>query len=213
MQHSPEVSQPSSLSQTHLSVVLRWLAYVPDSFSRPSLQWRHTLTPAMLTPRPKKERVSCASHRSLSWCRLTRSRQSSVFLRRYVKHQGWSVRVYLLPVWGLHGNPLWRRHLLSVSRSQHESIRGRKGDGDVEERHTVFPLYSSSTVLLQETCVHFHKYWLLSSGGAVLAYAMKRWPLHLIQIIKFFLIFAFTENHPGLEHQINASCLALCFAL
>lgn len=132
MQHSPEVSQPSSLSQTHLSVVLRWLAYVPDSFSRPSLQWRHTLTPAMLTPRPKKERVSCASHRSLSWCRLTRSRQSSVFLRRYVKHQGWSVRVYLLPVWGLHGNPLWRRHLLSVSRSQHESIRGRKGERETE---------------------------------------------------------------------------------
>lgn len=30
---------------------------------------------------------------------------------------------------------------------------------------------------------------------------------------KVFLIFAFTENHPGLEHQINASCLALCFAL
>lgn len=39
-----------------------------------------------------------------------------------------------------------------------EREKGRKGDGDVEERHTVFPLYSSSTVLLQETCVHFHKY-------------------------------------------------------
>lgn len=43
------------------------------------------------------ERVSCVSRWSLSWCCLTWSKQSSAFLHRYVKHQGWSVRLYLLP--------------------------------------------------------------------------------------------------------------------
>lgn len=159
------VSPPLFHTHTHtkvpLSGALRWLPvrrYLTASPDHVCNGDSNTHShPKMLKQRLKKETVFRASRRSLSWCRLTRSKQSSVLLRRYVKHQGRSVRPYLLPVRRLHGNPLWRRHLVSVSRSQRERYVGEreKGRGRPGRKAHCILLYSYCTVLLQETVVHF----------------------------------------------------------
>lgn len=119
---------PFSLSYTHAlkcpcqkrSRCIHTWHLLPDQTTT-----RRTVTLQMLIQRhEERKQPSVPRAESLSWCRLTRSKQSSVFLHRYVKHQGWCVRPYLLPVWRLHGNTLWRSHLVSVSRSQRERQRG-----------------------------------------------------------------------------------------
>lgn len=54
VKHCPEVSHPLFSTLALLSGLLRYLAYAPDSFPRPSLQRRHALTPETLTPRPNE---------------------------------------------------------------------------------------------------------------------------------------------------------------
>lgn len=64
---------------------------------------------------------------SLSWCPLTRSKQSFLFLRRYVKHRVSGFTCFLFG--GLCGQALLPRRLVSVSRSQHQSLQRRAADG------------------------------------------------------------------------------------
>lgn len=138
----------------------------------------------MLKARRRKERISCASHWSVSWCCLTQPKQSSVRLRRYAKHPDWSVRLYLLPVWRLHGNPLWRCHLVSVRRSQHERILSRREVAG--ERHTV------PTALLQETQCSYILIIVLYKGSTGLCQTVQNTDLAFRQ--KCLLSFAFTVN-------------------
>lgn len=140
MKHCTQMSHPSSLSETCMHqnapvsiALMTTQTYTPDSFSQPCSRWKHN-TPSRLHSRcwygdPEWETALCGSHRSLSWCRLTWSKQSSVFLRRYVRHRASHVRPYLLPAARLHGNLQWRSHLVSVSRSQYERCRGERERG------------------------------------------------------------------------------------
>ncbi len=213
MKHCPEVSQPSSLSYTHtkvpLSGVLRWLParrYLtasPDHVCNGHST--HTHTPRCWNRDWRRKRSSAASHRSLSWCRLTRSKQSAVFLRRYVKHQGRSVRPYLLPVWRLHGNPLWRHHLVGVSRSQHERYIGEREEGKGRPGRKAHCILLLCCIASGNCCPFFTNIdYFVEKQHAVLFPMLdcpKHWPLHLIQTIVDLNL---TLNHSGLERQINA---------
>lgn len=93
MKRCPDVSHPSSLSHKHTLKPLcqessgMFRAYVPDSFSQPRLLWRRN---THSHPGAETETVEEAwsSPRAGAWADAAwhAQKQSSVFLRRYVKH-------------------------------------------------------------------------------------------------------------------------------
>lgn len=164
MKHCTKVSQ-SSLSHTHThlsapvsSAPMTSRAYTPDSFSQPRLQQRHNIHshPSRWNRDPEEGKRSPAPNAGawadVAWHGQNKARR---FFTATLSIKARSVRTYLLPVWRLHGNPLWRHHLVSVSGSQHEWIRRRKKEGDVEERQHSMLLHSLLYWIASGNCCPF----------------------------------------------------------
>lgn len=139
-----------------------------------------------------------------------------MFLHRYVKHRGRRVRPYLLPVWRLYGNPLWRRHLVSVSRSQYGRYRGER-DRREGKRETWKKGSTQPPILLLLYCwrkllsifSNIDSFLLEKQHALLLAHARLyntlTFALHSDNCrIKCYVTVALTVAHSILEDYINA---------
>ena len=161
MKRCPDVSHPSSLSHKHTLKPLcqessgMFRAYVPDSFSQPRLLWRRN-THSHPGAETETGEEAWSSPRAGAWADAAwhAQKQSSVFLRRYVKHPVSGLTCFLFE------GSAESRCDAPPGQCQPESVweGGRKEGGDLGETAP-----SCCTVSLQETDVHSHKYWLFCS--------------------------------------------------